>query len=163
MSYTELTNATSFTSNAGEATEAKVAEIISSFSADLFAFCNETEEEKKASILSKYPSYLQDDMKLAVDMSCALGDAEEADELVEALNDIVSISSGYGIDFYANSENHDIELFWCAVSSLLSLMEGKNTQVHYTCADSRDGISTDVAVLYKDGSVKSLDEVLAAA
>ena len=47
MSYCEETKATSFTSNAGEATEAKVAEIISSFSADLYALYCETEAEKK--------------------------------------------------------------------------------------------------------------------
>ena len=166
MSYCEETKATSFTSNAGEATEAKVAEIISSFSADLYALYCETEAEKKASILAKYPGHIKEEMDTAVIMSgCSLENAEEeedVEELTSSLNDIVSVN-GNNITIYATTSHQDTSLFFLVLYSLLPLMDEAHTKMTYTYDDSREGISTDVVVLYKDGSVKSLDELLAAA
>ena len=166
MSYCEETKATSFTSTAGEATAAKVAEIISSFSNDLYALYSETEAEKKASILAKYSGHIKDEMASAVIMNgCSLENAieeEDVEELTSSLNDIVSVN-GNNISIYATTSHQDTSLFWCVVYLLLPLMEEAHTKLTFTYDDSREGISTDVVVLYKDGSVKSLDELLAAA
>lgn len=167
MSYCEETKSTSFTSNAGEETAAKVAEIISSLSTDLFTLASEeTTEEQKQSILAKYPNHIKDEMDTAVIMNgCSLENAieeEDVEELTEALNDIVSVN-GNNISIYATTSHQDTSLFFLVLYSLLPLMDEAHTKMTYTYDDSREGISTDVVVLYKDGSVKSLDEVLAAA
>lgn len=165
MSYCETTKTTSFTSTAGEATGAKVAEIISSLSTDLYTLASEeTTEEQKQSILSNYPTYTHTDLDGAVDsMSVESAvDDEAPQDLTEALTDIISVSSNT-ISLQAKTEQQDTSLFEVISSVLLPLMDGAHTKLTYTYDDSREGISTDVVVLYKDGSVKSLDEVLAAA
>ncbi len=169
MSYCEITFTASFTSTAGEDTAAKVAEIISSLSTDIFTLASEeTGEEQKQSIISKYETYTHHDLDVAVCSGSARSAVEgkSPEELTEALTDIVSINSGYGIDFCANTDERDYQdtnLFWAVLTNLLPLMEESYTKVSMNYDDSREGITTILEVLYKDGTVKPLDELLAAA
>jgi len=168
MSYCEVTFTTSFTSTAGEDTAAKVAEIISSLSTDIFTLASEeTGEEQKQSIISKYPTYTHHDLDVAVCSGSAESAVDEKapEDLTEALTNIVSIS-GNRISFRAQNneiDGQDTNLFWAVLTNLLPLMEESYAKVSMNYDDSREGITTILEVLYKDGSVKSLDEVLAAA
>ena len=168
MSYCETTFTASFTSTAGEDTAAKVAEIISSLSTDIFTLASEeTGEEQKQSIISKYETYTHNDLDVAVDSMSADDaiDRKAPEDLTEALTNIVSIS-GNKISFRAQNnemDGQDTNLFWAVLTNLLPLMEESYTKVSTNHDDSREGITTILEVLYKDGTVKSLDEVLAAA
>ena len=116
MSYTELTNSTSFTSNAGEATATKVAEIISSLSIDLYTLASEeTTEEQKQSILSKHPDNIQNWLDYAIDeydeaLANAIDDKGGVEELTASLNKLVYVY-GSSISISASSSHQDITLF----------------------------------------------------
>ena len=161
MSYPAVYVVSKFTSTAGESTTDEINKIVTSLSSTIYDLANDVENHK--SILSGFSQVMQDALLEVWED----GEAEYAVEnedpqsLCSSLHDLIRVS-GDRIILSANSEEETYyTLLEPLLLSLLPLMKEQQTTVVTMINDSRDGISSHISVVSKDGTMTNLDEFLA--